>query len=195
MVSGLQLKQPRKWEDSVKRKHGAGFNEALSNEWASIGYTATVESPLHTPVSAKGGRVNARSKVTPSNKPAPQTPVSNSGEACFEKDVFVKKGHKLLEMGVVLSEIRIKARVCKLIMFNTGSPSSLTPIAACRYDSSLGLLTKKFINLIKHAEDGILDLNNAAATLEVQKRRIYDITNVLEGIGLIEKTLKNRIRW
>jgi len=31
--------------------------------------------------------------------------------------------------------------------------------------------------------------------LEVQKRRIYDITNVLEGIGLIEKTIKNKIRW
>jgi len=56
-------------------------------------------------------------------------------------------------------------------------------------------LTKKFINLLKQAPDGILDLNNAAETLEVQKRRIYDITNVLEGIGLIEKTLKNRIRW
>uniref|UniRef100_A0A453NYL9 E2F/DP family winged-helix DNA-binding domain-containing protein n=1 Tax=Aegilops tauschii subsp. strangulata TaxID=200361 RepID=A0A453NYL9_AEGTS len=62
-------------------------------------------------------------------------------------------------------------------------------------DPSSGLLTKKFINLLKQAEDGILDLNNAAETLEVQKRRIYDITNVLEGIGLIEKTLKNRIRW
>ncbi|XP_077235647.1 transcription factor E2FB-like [Tasmannia lanceolata] len=82
-------------------------------------------------------------------------------------------------------------------MSNAGCPSSnaLTPVGTCRYDSSLGLLTKKFINLIKHAEDGILDLNKAADTLEVQKRRIYDITNVLEGIGLIEKKLKNRIRW
>ncbi|CAL0333955.1 unnamed protein product [Lupinus luteus] len=80
---------------------------------------------------------------------------------------------------------------------NIGSPSgnNLTPAGPCRYDSSLGLLTKKFINLIKQAEDGILDLNNAADTLEVQKRRIYDITNVLEGIGLIEKKLKNRIQW
>ncbi|XP_052308561.1 transcription factor E2FB isoform X3 [Populus trichocarpa] len=77
-----------------------------------------------------------------------------------------------------------------------GSPgNNLTPSGPCRYDSSLGLLTKKFINLIKHAEDGILDLNKAAETLEVQKRRIYDITNVLEGIGLIEKKLKNRIQW
>ncbi|XP_019413423.1 PREDICTED: transcription factor E2FB-like [Lupinus angustifolius] len=80
---------------------------------------------------------------------------------------------------------------------NIGSPSgnNLTPAGPNRYDSSLGTLTKKFINLIKRAEDGILDLNNAADTLEVQKRRIYDITNVLEGIGLIEKKLKNRIQW
>ncbi|ERN16172.1 hypothetical protein AMTR_s00030p00231260 [Amborella trichopoda] len=80
---------------------------------------------------------------------------------------------------------------------NAGSPASntLTPVGTCRYDSSLGLLTKKFINLIKQAEDGVLDLNKAAEILEVQKRRIYDITNVLEGIGLIEKKLKNRIRW
>ncbi|XP_022995080.1 transcription factor E2FA-like isoform X1 [Cucurbita maxima] len=82
-------------------------------------------------------------------------------------------------------------------MSNVGSPyaNNLTPVGPCRYDSSLGLLTKKFINLIKQAEDGILDLNKAADTLEVQKRRIYDITNVLEGIGLIEKKLKNRIQW
>lgn len=58
-----------------------------------------------------------------------------------------------------------------------------------------GLLTKKFINLLKGAEDGTLDLNKAVEILEVQKRRIYDITNVLEGVDLIEKGLKNTIRW
>ncbi|XP_073145252.1 transcription factor E2FB-like [Henckelia pumila] len=82
-------------------------------------------------------------------------------------------------------------------MTNIGSPlgNILSQVGPCRYDSSLGLLTKKFINLFKNAEDGILDLNKAAGTLEVQKRRIYDITNVLEGIGLIEKKIKNRIQW
>ncbi|KAH8082994.1 hypothetical protein JL720_8506 [Aureococcus anophagefferens] len=45
------------------------------------------------------------------------------------------------------------------------------------------------------APGGILDLNQAATQLEVQKRRIYDITNVLEGIGLIEKRTKNNIAW
>ena len=41
-----------------------------------------------------------------------------------------------------------------------------------------------------------LILLQAADQLNVrQKRRIYDITNVLEGIGLIEKKSKNSIQW
>jgi len=40
-----------------------------------------------------------------------------------------------------------------------------------------------------------IDLNYAVDVLQVQKRRIYDITNVLEGIGLIEKYRKNKIKW
>ncbi|EFJ50317.1 E2F transcription factor family [Volvox carteri f. nagariensis] len=73
------------------------------------------------------------------------------------------------------------------------SPGSLT--SGCRHDCSLGMLTKKFLTLIDNATDGVLDLNKAAETLKVQKRRIYDITNVLEGVGLIEKKSKNNIRW
>lgn len=138
----------------LKRKSGTDENEVQSIEWTtSPGYISVVNSPLNTPVSAKGGRIYNRSKGSKGNRSGPQTPVSNAGSA-----------------------------------------SPLTP-GSCRYDSSLGLLTKKFINLLKQAEDGILDLNKAAGTLEVQKRRIYDITNVLEGIGLIEKKLKNRIHW
>jgi len=73
--------------------------------------------------------------------------------------------------------------------------AQLTPGSSSRYDSSLGLLTRKFLMLIERAENGILDLNKAAEVLKVQKRRIYDITNVLEGIGLIEKKSKNNIQW
>ncbi|XP_029815151.1 transcription factor E2F5 [Manacus vitellinus] len=41
-----------------------------------------------------------------------------------------------------------------------------------------------------------LFVSRAADTLAVrQKRRIYDITNVLEGIDLIEKKSKNSIQW
>ncbi|KAK3578409.1 hypothetical protein CHS0354_035610 [Potamilus streckersoni] len=70
-----------------------------------------------------------------------------------------------------------------------------SPLERTRYDTSLGLLTKKFVGLIKNSPDGVLDLNKASEYLEVQKRRIYDITNVLEGINLIAKKSKNNIQW
>ena len=75
------------------------------------------------------------------------------------------------------------------------------------------MLTKKFCYLLQRAathgtlEDGTyiglkaeggddsLDLNAAVKELGVQKRRIYDITNVLEGVGLIEKRTRNHIAW
>lgn len=50
-----------------------------------------------------------------------------------------------------------------------------------RYDTSLGLLTKKFVKLLQSSPQGVVDLNVASESLDVQKRRIYDITNVLEG--------------
>ncbi|KAK7392661.1 hypothetical protein VNO78_21105 [Psophocarpus tetragonolobus] len=124
-----------------------------------------------------------------SNSPG-YTNVSNVTNSPFKTPVSAKGGR------TQKAKASKEGRSCPPTpISNAGCSSPLTPASNCRYDSSLGLLTKKFINLVKHAEDGILDLNKAAETLEVQKRRIYDITNVLEGIGLIEKNLKNRIHW
>ena len=69
-----------------------------------------------------------------------------------------------------------------------------------RHDNSLGVLTKKFVSLIQNSENKCIDLNDAVRVinnkvLNVQKRRIYDITNVLEGIGLVQKKHKNKIQW
>lgn len=74
---------------------------------------------------------------------------------------------------------------------------------------ALGLLTQKTCMFIScsfsyddAAAESLINLSSsflvskAADTLAVrQKRRIYDITNVLEGIGLIEKKSKNSIQW
>ncbi|XP_062872052.1 transcription factor E2F1 [Trichomycterus rosablanca] len=64
-----------------------------------------------------------------------------------------------------------------------------------RYDTSLNLTTKRFLDLLAQSTDGVVDLNWASQVLDVQKRRIYDITNVLEGIHLISKKSKNNIQW
>nr|XP_055233485.1 transcription factor E2F6 isoform X3 [Gorilla gorilla gorilla] len=64
-----------------------------------------------------------------------------------------------------------------------------------RFDVSLVYLTRKFMDLVRSAPGGILDLNKVAMKLGVRKRRVYDITNVLDGIDLVEKKSKNHIRW
>jgi len=88
------------------------------------------------------------------------------------------------------------------------------------FGSALGLLTRRFVNLLlvrsftryttvtdgfhiltlffsyeQASPSGSLDMNESATILQVPKRRIYDITNVLEGVGLIEKRSKNTVAW
>ncbi|XP_044155310.1 transcription factor E2F1 [Bufo gargarizans] len=70
-----------------------------------------------------------------------------------------------------------------------------SPGERSRYETSLNLTTKRFLELLSKSADGVVDLNWAAQVLNVQKRRIYDITNVLEGIHLITKKSKNHIQW
>ena len=50
-----------------------------------------------------------------------------------------------------------------------------------RQNNSLEELTKKFINSILESQNNIIDLNKITKKMKVKKRRIYDITNVLEG--------------
>ena len=50
-------------------------------------------------------------------------------------------------------------------LFFVSAPKS--PPEKTRYDTSLGLLTKKFVDLLAQSSDGVLDLNLAAETLQV----------------------------
>ncbi|XP_077447440.1 transcription factor E2F6-like [Stigmatopora argus] len=64
-----------------------------------------------------------------------------------------------------------------------------------RIDTSLVFLTREFLKLLQQSKDGILDLNIVSHQLKTPKRRIYDITNVLEGIRLIKKKYKSHVQW
>jgi hypothetical protein len=50
-----------------------------------------------------------------------------------------------------------------------------------RVENSLGELTKNFINYIREQGHKEVNINELVKKLKVKKRRIYDITNVLEG--------------
>ena len=64
-----------------------------------------------------------------------------------------------------------------------------------RQENSLCKLTKKVLEYIKTKNKVNININELVKDLGVKKRRIYDITNVLQGIGYIEKQGKNEIIW
>jgi hypothetical protein len=60
-------------------------------------------------------------------------------------------------------------------------------------ENKLGPMAVRFLERLRN-EKGPLDLNQACVDLGVAKRRIYDITNVLEGLGMVIKTDKNTVK-
>lgn len=62
-------------------------------------------------------------------------------------------------------------------------------------DVSLGVLTVRFLELLLMSPDGSIDLREVMKTLQTRRRRVYDITNVLEGFSFIEKQTANKVKW
>ncbi|XP_054745023.1 transcription factor E2F2 [Anastrepha obliqua] len=87
------------------------------------------------------------------------------------------------------------ALMSERVVVNGSAPTPNRQDQQQRAVGSLVALTQKFVQLMKQ-NNGRIDLKEATELLDVQKRRIYDITNVLEGIGLIEKTRhSSTVRW
>ncbi|XP_078437991.1 E2F transcription factor-like E2FE isoform X2 [Wolffia australiana] len=64
-----------------------------------------------------------------------------------------------------------------------------------RKEKSLGLLCSNFLNLYKDSGIKLVWLDDAAGKLGVERRRIYDIVNVLESVGVLTRKGKNRYAW
>ena len=75
------------------------------------------------------------------------------------------------------------------------SKDELNLIEEGRQENSLSKLTKKVLVYIRNKNKVNININELVKDLGVKKRRIYDITNVLQGIGYIEKQGKNEIIW
>jgi hypothetical protein len=74
------------------------------------------------------------------------------------------------------------------------APSSAS--AYSRKKKSLGVLAENFINSYEDKEPGtIIVVDEAAIHLGVERRRIYDVVNILEAIALVTKKHKNTYSW
>ena len=90
----------------------------------------------------------------------------------------------------------ISAKKSKNNYFSENESDSDEDISkSAKQENSLGQLTKNFLDYIKKRGRVRININDLVNDLKVKKRRIYDITNVLQGIGYIEKKGKNEILW
>lgn len=140
------------------------------------------------PLRSASGPLSSRPPTSPGARLLSEMPLQQQAKRRLE---LGESGHQYLSDG--LKTPKGKGRAALRSPDSPKTPKS--PSEKTRYDTSLGLLTKKFIQLLSQSPDGVLDLNKAAEVLKVQKRRIYDITNVLEGIHLIKKKSKNNVQW
>ena len=65
-----------------------------------------------------------------------------------------------------------------------------------RKDRALGLLCERFLKRCCYRSDrDFISIDEAARTLSVEKRRIYDIINILEAIHIVSRKCKDTYFW
>ena len=103
---------------------------------------------------------------------------------------------ELFHLSIIVISIRIRTTCHRFISIAPHTLPAMAEASESRMDKSLGILTARFLKIIQSSEEDVIDLKLVADSLQShQRRRIYDITHVLEGIGLIEKVSKKLIKW
>jgi len=64
-----------------------------------------------------------------------------------------------------------------------------------RKEKSLGQLSKKFLKIFGRMKDEEVSLDSVTSRLGVERRRIYDIINILESLGVVFRRGKNHYYW
>jgi len=64
-----------------------------------------------------------------------------------------------------------------------------------RKEKSLGELSKRFLNMFGRINECIISLDTVTKQLDVERRRVYDIINILESLGVVYRKGKNNYQW
>ncbi|XP_041352184.1 uncharacterized protein LOC121370784 [Gigantopelta aegis] len=168
----------------------------------------------NTMLSLKPRHLVERDVYDQNNNSRPVTP-TNSGNSCSEEAPLTPTANLKMLFSAVSPEIRkmqsqiaASQQECKsqdtndydfeLLCSSQESDNGKTSTNS-RKEKSLGLLCRKFLSKYpqfpNQTEKIELSLDEVAKDLHVERRRIYDIVNVLESVEIVSRVAKNRYAW
>ncbi|XP_029438413.1 transcription factor E2F8 [Rhinatrema bivittatum] len=125
----------------------------------------------------------------------PWTPTANLKMLISAASPEIRNREQQLELSGNGSEI-LEAREISHEVLSGDEGEKIQP---SRKEKSLGLLCRKFLarypNYPNPAVNNDICLDEVAEELSVERRRIYDIVNVLESLHMVSRLAKNRYTW
>ncbi|KAM6133597.1 transcription factor E2F8 [Phoenicopterus ruber ruber] len=125
----------------------------------------------------------------------PWTPTSNLKMLISAASPEIRSREQRRELSNTTSEV-LQAKHCLQEHLSGDEYEKSQP---SRKEKSLGLLCHKFLarypDYPSTAENNYICLDEVAEELNVERRRIYDIVNVLESLHMVSRLAKNRYAW
>ncbi|XP_072721657.1 transcription factor E2F8 [Ciconia boyciana] len=179
---------------------GTGDKENHSSE----PYRGVLKTPLKQAATSHSVLTEIRPDCQPLTTPPkpkeilpadPWTPTSNLKMLISAASPEIRSREQRRELSNTTSEV-LQAKHCLQEHLSGDEYEKSQP---SRKEKSLGLLCHKFLarypDYPSTAENNYICLDEVAEELNVERRRIYDIVNVLESLHMVSRLAKNRYTW
>uniref|UniRef100_A0A8C2TQH0 Transcription factor E2F8 n=1 Tax=Coturnix japonica TaxID=93934 RepID=A0A8C2TQH0_COTJA len=175
-----------------------------------IPYLRAPRGTLRTPLKQAGGSQRVLSELQPGCQPL-ATPPKPGG--ALPAEPWTPTANLKVLISAASPEIRSRersrglqgTRCCQLLTSSScpaqehSSGDEYERSQPSRKEKSLGLLCHKFLarypDYPSAVENNYICLDEVAEELNVERRRIYDIVNVLESLHMVSRLAKNRYIW
>ncbi|XP_072914858.1 uncharacterized protein [Hemitrygon akajei] len=170
-------------------------------------YRSSPKTPVKTELASRRKCCTPdRIQVTPSKLPdkspsEPWSPTANLRMLISVASPEIRDREKKKELFRQIENERVESAgdVIQLAAVDDGATDEFEQQRPSRKQKSLGLLCQKFLarypNYPISTEKTEISLDEVATELGVERRRIYDIVNVLESLQLVSRVAKNQYSW